>query len=137
MFWIDFSRTRIGAVVMLPAQQSLNKDFFAGTVLPHVVEDRELTRPKLKAHGTSLHLDNAPSHLTSEKYDEYGIKRLPHPPYSLDLTLCDSSFFGYLKQSLEGRFFDDDLALEVAVSEILMLIEPDVGVRVFVEWKCR
>jgi hypothetical protein len=40
MCWIDFSRTGIGAVVMLPGQQTFNKDFFAGTVLPHIVEDR-------------------------------------------------------------------------------------------------
>jgi hypothetical protein len=60
MFWIDFSGTGIGAVVMLPAQQSFNKDFFAGAVLLHVVEDRELTRPKLKAYAIFLHLDNAP-----------------------------------------------------------------------------
>jgi hypothetical protein len=79
MFWIDFSRTGIGAVVMLPVQQSFNKDFFAGTILLHVVEDRELTRPKLKAHGTFVHLDNVPPHLISEKYDESEIKRIPHP----------------------------------------------------------
>jgi hypothetical protein len=66
--------------VILPAQQSFNKDFFAGTVLLHVVEDRELTRPKLTAHGTFLHLDNASPHPTSEKDDEYGINRLLHPP---------------------------------------------------------
>jgi hypothetical protein len=76
-------------------------------------------------------------HLASEKYDEYGIKRLPHPLYSPDLAPCDFSLFGYPKQSLEGQFFDDDLALEVAVSEILMSIEPDVFVRVFAEWKRR
>jgi hypothetical protein len=122
---------------MLPAQQNFNRHFFAGTVLLRVVEDRELIRPKLKAHGTFLHLDNAPPHLTSEKYDKYRIKRLPHPPYSPDLAPCDFWLFGYLKQSFEGQFFDDDLALEVAVSEILMSIEPDVFVKVFPEWKRR
>jgi hypothetical protein len=137
MFWIDFSRTAIDAVVMLPSQESFNKDFFPGTVLPHVVEDRELTRPKLKAHGTFLHLDNAPPHLIPEKYDEYGIKRPPHRPYSPDLAPCDFWLFDDLKQSLEGRFVDDDLALEIAVSEILMSIEPDVLVRVFAERKRR
>jgi hypothetical protein len=137
MFWIDFSRTGSGAVVMLPAQQSFNKDFFAGTVVLHLVEGTEPTRPKLKAHGAFLHLDLAPPHLTSEKSDEYGIRRLPHPPYSPDLASCDFWLFGYLKQSLEGRFFDDDLAVEVAVSEILMSIEPDVFVRVLAEWKRR
>jgi hypothetical protein len=43
----------------------------------------------------------------------------------------------YLKYCLEGPFFDDDIALEGAVSEILMSIEPDVFVRVFAEWKHR
>jgi hypothetical protein len=75
--------------------------------------------------------------LTSEKYDEYGIKILPHPPCSPDLAPCGFWLFGYLKQSLEGRLFDDDLALEVAMSEILMSIEPDVFVKVFAEWKHR
>jgi hypothetical protein len=42
-----------------------------------------------------------------------------------------------MKQSLEGRFFDDDLALEVAVSEILTSIEPDVFLRVLAEWERR
>jgi hypothetical protein len=34
MFWIDFLRTDIGAVIMLPAEQSFSKDLLAGTVLP-------------------------------------------------------------------------------------------------------
>jgi hypothetical protein len=34
---------------MLPAQQSFNKDFFAGTVVLYVVEDRELTRQEHRA----------------------------------------------------------------------------------------
>jgi hypothetical protein len=76
-------------------------------------------------------------HLTSEKYDEYGIKRRPHPSYSPDLAPCDFWLFGYLKQSFERQFFDDDVALKILVSEILMSIEPGVFVRVFAEWKRR
>jgi hypothetical protein len=34
---------------MLPAGQTFNKDFFAATVLPSIVDDRALSRPKLKA----------------------------------------------------------------------------------------
>jgi histone-lysine N-methyltransferase SETMAR len=137
MFWVDFSRTGIGAVVMLPAGQSFNKDFFTGTVLPAIVEDRAQNRPKMKANGTFLHLDNARPHLTSAQYAELGIKRLPHPPYSPDLAPCDFWLFGHLKQCLEGRVFEDDMALRAAVTEILMSIEPEVFAKVFDEWKCR
>jgi hypothetical protein len=53
MFWIDSSRTGIGAVVMPPAGQSFNKDFFAGTVPVSAVDDEALSCPKLKASGPS------------------------------------------------------------------------------------
>jgi hypothetical protein len=137
MFWIDLSRTGIGAVVTLPGGLGFNQDFFAGTVLPSTVDGRSLSRPKLKANGNFLHLDGVQPHLTSDKYDKFGIKRPPHPPYSPDLDPCDFWLFGYLKHFLERQFFDDDIALEGAVSEILMSIEPDMFVRVFAEWKHR
>jgi histone-lysine N-methyltransferase SETMAR len=137
MFWIDFSRTGIGAVVMLPVGESFNAVFFADTVLPSVIEDRALTRPRLRARDIFLHLDNARHHLTPEKFAELGIRRHPHPPYSPDLAPCDFWLFGYLKNSLEGRSFDNDMALRAAVTEILVSREPEVFVRVFNEWKSR
>jgi histone-lysine N-methyltransferase SETMAR len=137
MFWIVFSRTGIGAAVTLPVGQSFNKDFFACTMLPSIVDDRALSCPELKTSCPFAHLDNARSRLTSDQYDKFGINRLPHPPYSPDLAPCYFWLFRYLKHSLEGRFFADDIALEGAVSKILISIEPDMFVRVFAEWKHR
>jgi histone-lysine N-methyltransferase SETMAR len=108
-----------------------------GKVLLSIVDDRVLSRPKLKASGTFLHLNNARPHLTSDRYDKSGIKRLHHSPYSPDLAPCDFWLFEYLKHWLEGRFLDDDIALEGAVSEILMSMETDMFGRVFSEWKHR
>jgi hypothetical protein len=137
MFWIDFSWEGIGGVVMLAVVQSLNKDFFAGTVLPSIVDDRALSRPKLKASGIFLHLDNAQPHLASDKYGTFGIKKLSYPPCGLNLAPCDFWLFGYLEHCHDGRFFGDDIALEGVVSEIAMSIEPDMFLRVFPEWKHR
>jgi hypothetical protein len=50
--------------------------------------------------------------LPSGTHDQFGIKRLPHLSYSPDLAPYDFWRFGYLKPSFEGRFFDDDIALE-------------------------
>jgi hypothetical protein len=60
--------------------------------------------------------------LIPEKFAELGIRRLPHPRYSPDIAPCDFWLFGYLKNSLKGRFFDDDMALRAAVTEILVSI---------------
>jgi hypothetical protein len=61
MSWIDSSRTRVRAVVVLPAGRSFNKDFFAGTLLPSIVDDKALSRRELKANGPFRHLDKNPT----------------------------------------------------------------------------
>jgi histone-lysine N-methyltransferase SETMAR len=137
MFWVEFSRTGIGAVVMLPPGESFNKAFFTESILPSIVEHRARNRPTKRACGTFLHLDNARPHLAADEFEELGIRRLPHPPYSPDLAPCDFWLFAHLKQCLEGQFFDDDIQLRLAVSAILMAIDIDVFVRVFDEWKRR
>jgi hypothetical protein len=59
MLWIEFSRTAIGAVVMLPVGRSLNKGFFTGTGLPSIVDDRVLNCSKPKGNRTFRYLDKA------------------------------------------------------------------------------
>jgi hypothetical protein len=39
------------------------------------------------------------------------IRRLSHPPNSLDIALCDFRLFGYVKMQFEGMFFDTPAAL--------------------------
>jgi hypothetical protein len=73
-------------------------------------------------------------HLTPHKHAEFGIRRLPHRPYSQDIVPCDFWLFDHLKQYLAGRVFDDEIASKVRVTQILMSIESDVFVRVFDEW---
>jgi histone-lysine N-methyltransferase SETMAR len=128
MFWNDFSRTGIHAMVMLRAGESFNMDFFAGTVLPSLAENSAQTRPKLKVRRLFLHRHNSRPLLTPEQSADFGITRLPHPPYSQNLSPCDFWRFGYLRHCLEGRAFDDDLTLKRAVSEDLRSIGPDVFV---------
>lgn len=71
-------------------------------------------RPHLwirKADGNCsflLHQDNAPCHVavpTIAKFREWGIELLAHPPYSLDLALCDFALFPKLKEDLRGHRF--------------------------------
>jgi hypothetical protein len=108
------------------AWQSFNKDFFAGTVLPNIANNSALNRSKLKTSGTFPHLDDSGLHLAFNKDDKLGLKRLPHPPYSPDLNPCDFGLFGYCGHCFEGRFFDDNIALEGAASKMLTSMEPDM-----------
>jgi hypothetical protein len=53
----------------------------------------------------------------------------------MDLTPCEFRLFVHLRHCLDGRFFDDDIALEGIVSEILLPMESVMFMSVYVEWK--
>jgi hypothetical protein len=55
-----------------------------------------------------VHSDNTHSHTarwTLEFLEQNRMKRVPNPPYSLDLAHCDFYLFRYIKQLFAGREF--------------------------------
>lgn len=91
-------------------------------------------RPKLGSKGIKLHIDNARPHLVQNKFDELGISRLPHPPYSPDLAPSDFFLFGYLKNKLMGHHFDSEADLLSKSEKILKKISRFTLEKVFEEW---
>lgn len=61
------------------------------------IQDR---RPSVGQRGIHLHMNNTPAHTalaTKAFLDENGLKTLPHPPHSPDLSPCDFWLFPVLK----------------------------------------
>jgi hypothetical protein len=52
-------------------------------------------------------------------------KRVPHPPYSLDLTIAYFYLFGVLKQKLQGIDASDDEELKNEILAIVQSIPSD------------
>jgi hypothetical protein len=50
-----------------------------------------------------------------ESLANFGLRRMEHPPYSLDLAPCDFFLFGAIKQVFAGQHFDtiDDIFMGV------------------------
>jgi hypothetical protein len=109
---------------------------FASTVPPGIIDDRALSRPKLKSKSDVLHFDNAQSPLASGKSGNFGSNDSPILP-TVRTELLMILVSRCLKQCLEEWFFDDGIALKGAASDIMMSIEPDPFVRVCAEWKQR
>jgi hypothetical protein len=42
------------------------------------------------------------SRQTIVEIEKLGLSRIPHPPYSPDLSRCDFSLFGFLKERAKG-----------------------------------
>ncbi len=76
-----------------------------------------------------LHHDNASPHTalpTVQKMDKWGLKTLPHPPYSPDLAPCDFSIFPKFKEHLRGRTFQNLAQLQQESRKILLSMPTEV-----------
>jgi hypothetical protein len=61
-------------------------------------------------------------------------KRVPHPPYSPDLTIADFYLFAVLKQTLQGIDIHDDEELNDEILTIFEGIPSDKLKRSFDHW---
>jgi histone-lysine N-methyltransferase SETMAR len=100
--------TRCGfvSIEFLPQGQNYNSQFFIETVLPSIEMNLAQRRPKLRATGVHLHMDNAKSHRSKtsvQKIDEMGFVLVSHPPYSPDIAPSDFFLFGSLKDRLDEQ----------------------------------
>ncbi len=89
-----------------------------------------------------LHMDNAPAHrgdTVHRTLDALEWRRLPHPPYSPDLSPCDFFLFPLLKKRLRGRDFWSVQLLELAIRTELGNITQMQWRHCFVDWvrRCR
>ncbi|GFT13073.1 histone-lysine N-methyltransferase SETMAR [Trichonephila clavipes] len=77
----------------------------------------------LLLNGFLLQHDNAPSHIVRCVLDvsqnTHNVDILPHPPYSLDLTLCDFWLFPQLKKPLRGKRLASNKSRVKAVEVVL------------------
>jgi hypothetical protein len=84
-----------------------------------------------------LHFDNSPYHTPDEVMEEISrflCRRVPHPPYSLDLAISDFYLFGRLKERLAGVAAIDVTDLQNEVTRILAKCSEEEKVRAFDHW---
>jgi hypothetical protein len=131
------SRSGFVSIEFLPQGQNYNSHFFPEIILPSIVENLSVARPKLKATAAHLHIDNAKLHnsrLSLRKIEEYESIRAPQPTYSPDLASCDFFLFGYLKSQLESKTFFDENNLKTELEQILREIPITLLCSVMEDW---
>ena len=105
--------------------------------------DESITEPHFTGFPKEcafIHYDNASSH--NSKVCRTGLGntpfvRIPQPPYSPDIAICDFYLFGTLKQQLEGISATDPSDLRVAMDSILANIPHSQWIKAFDEWAKR
>ena len=103
----------------LPQGETINSNYYIGVLdkLRNAIKANR--RGKLSKKILLLH-DNARRHtsaLTSDAIRRLGLKVLPHPAYSPDLTPSDFWLFSAMKNPLRGKRYSNLAGLDSAVSQ--------------------
>ena len=137
MFFTSFSNKGIVYVNVLPPNETFTGEYFANKILPHLKAAANKIKGSVSSYKVRLHMDNAKPHnsiIAQQKMKELHIERLPHPPYSPDISPNDFFLYGYIKNKLRGNRFASRKELIDAVIEIIENIDESTWISVFDEW---
>jgi hypothetical protein len=112
--WIDF----------LSPHTKFNESYYVTNILCPFAVWRD-TQVRKTDRKLIIHSDNARPHINKKTFDFLelnGMERAPHPPYSPDLTPCDSYLLDYIKQVLASREFAERKGFLEMVMAILNVI---------------
>ena len=113
----------------VPTGQTVKKEYYV-EVLREFRKRFLGKRPALfKSDQWHFHLDNVPVHnsiLVTDYLTKIGIKTVPQPPYSPDLSPCDFCLFPKLKEKLRGCRYETMEDMKEAVMKFIgMLTQED------------
>lgn len=103
---------------------TVNQTVFQG-ILRRFDAAHSRRRPRAVVNGHKMDMDNAPTHnagYTLTLLRILGWTRVPHPPYSPDLSPCDFWLFARVKKDIRGIRFANVAALKEAVEDQIAAI---------------
>jgi histone-lysine N-methyltransferase SETMAR len=108
MMTIFFSSAKLISLQALPLGASFTQEYFINTIRSDIVHESGQIFRRVHRGDLFVHIDNSMYHNDRKVTDELEVlklDRVPHPPYSPDLTLCDFWLFDMLKQTIKDRVF--------------------------------
>jgi hypothetical protein len=119
MITIFFTARQLIMLDALPKGSKFNKQHFIDYMFPDLKPENRNFRRRMLLATFWVHMDNSMGHNGSKvvsKFDKHQIARLPHPPYSPDLSPCNFWLFGILKGILKDRQFHSHDEIEEAIT---------------------
>jgi hypothetical protein len=120
-------------VKALPKWSKFNAPYYSNNTLVAISDWKRLSgrtqESKLSLHADNFRPDTAT--LSTDYITRNGMKRVLHPPSSLDLAPLDSFLFGYVKRKLMGYRAESEPELLVSIRVILAEIPRDLLNAVF------
>lgn len=123
-----------------PQSVKINASYFVENIIKKLEKLDVVIKAKKQKQMMMLHYDNAPSHnamLVKEYLSKTSFQKVPHPPYSPDLALCDFGIFGTVKTSFEGKEFESENQLFEELENFFKGKSKEFYISLFHEWENR
>jgi histone-lysine N-methyltransferase SETMAR len=137
MITIFFTGDQLIHLAALSRGMNFNKEYFINEILEGIHQSCNQGSGYQVTKTIKIHMDNARVHNSREVCIELGklkLTRLPHPPYSPDLSPCDFWFFGRAKTAFQNQRFEDSNAILAALTDLWESITFEELQRVFSNW---
>ena len=106
----------------VPTGQTINKEYYVEVLRESRKTFRRMRPALFKSGQWHFHQDNAPVHnsiLVTDYLSRMGIKTVPHPNYSPDLTRCDFWLFPMFKENLRGCRYETIEQMKEGVTKVI------------------
>jgi hypothetical protein len=107
---------------IVPPGQTVNGKFYCNILRQLSVNIWHKLPDEWHNNSWTLHHENAPAQLSlfvQQFLVSTNTTVIPHPPYSLDLTLCDFCLFSKMKLKLKGRCFDSTEEIQTESQDVM------------------
>ena len=105
----------------VPTRQTVNKEYYVEVLREFKKRFRRKWPALFQSGQWHFHQDNTPVHnymLVTDYLTKVGIKTVPHPPYSPDLTPCDFWLFPKLKEKIRDCRYET-IEMKEAVTKVI------------------
>lgn len=131
---------RLIVLDVMPKGSKFNQLYFVEKILPDLTRAKSSFTRRMPGSTFWVHMDNSMCHngakITSE-FEKHHLARMPHPPYSPDISPCDFWLFGMLKGILKDREFSSGDEIAAAIAEEWNHLTFDDVQSVFRNWMSR
>jgi histone-lysine N-methyltransferase SETMAR len=140
MLTVFFTSRRLIVLEALPKGTPFAQHSFLSDILPDFGGEKLRYRRKSPGQEFFLHMENSKCHNAKKitgKLQKKHITRVPHPPYSRDLSPCDFWFFGMVTQKIKNREFCSAQEIFRSSSDAWSDLTFEDVQHVFLEWMDR
>jgi histone-lysine N-methyltransferase SETMAR len=137
MMTMFFTGRRLIMLAIIPRGGQYNQLYFVDNILPDLKKGKLGFTRRMPGSTFWVHMNNSMCHNEAKiasEFVQHHLARMPHPPYSWDISPCVFWLFGLLKGILKDRKFTSSYEISAAIADVWNRLSFDDVQALFRNW---